>query len=223
MRIPVLITALILLFVANIFMMYYIPFGLRFLGEGFQNTPAVNMTTAPITTSTGGVLPPFPVVPMTVPNDVPMPSMPPMTATPPTTPTAPMPPMPPMTPMTPTAPMTPEPKVAGFKNKEGFTSYSLANGGGAKDTYESIGPYDGVRLPTGNSSGWRYTSPNEPLTGPAFEPGPNDLFMFKNNQCKPECCGASFSCDGGCVCTTPKQRDYLNSRGGNRTSPDDGV
>jgi len=46
--------------------------------------------------------------------------------------------------------------------------------------------------------------------------------MFKNNQCKPECCGASFSCDGGCVCTTPEQRDLINQRGGNRTQPDDG-
>jgi hypothetical protein len=114
--------------------------------------------------------------------------------------------------------------VNGFRNKgEGFTSYSLANGGGAKDSYESIGPYDGVRLPTGNSSGWRYTAPNEPLTGPEVEPGPDNLFMFKNNQCKPECCGASFSCDGGCVCTTPKQRDFINTRGGNRTSPGDDV
>jgi len=49
------------------------------------------------------------------------------------------------------------------------------------------------------------------------ELGPDSLFMFKNNQCKPECCGASFSCDGGCVCTTPKQRKFINERGGNRT------
>jgi hypothetical protein len=49
------------------------------------------------------------------------------------------------------------------------------------------------------------------------ELGPDNLFIFKNNQCKPECCGASFSCGGGCVCTTPSQRDFINSRGGNRT------
>jgi hypothetical protein len=120
-------------------------------------------------------------------------------------------------------------KRAGFTNmgatepkKEGFTSYYLQNGAGAKDQYQSIGPYDNVALPTGNAvSQWRYTAPNEPLQGPAFTPGPDQLFMFKSNQCKPECCGASFSCSGGCVCTTPEQRQLLASRGGNRTQPED--
>ena len=109
------------------------------------------------------------------------------------------------------------------EKKEGFASYTLANGGGTGDSYEAIGAFDGVRLKTGNSSSWRFTSPNEPLRGPEFKPGPDSLFMFKNNQCKPECCGASFSCSGGCVCTTPQQRDYINQRGGNRTLPDDAV
>jgi len=105
---------------------------------------------------------------------------------------------------------------------EGFSTYSLASGGGAKDAYVPMGSFDNVRLTTGNPSAWRYTAPNEPLRGPAFKPGADELFMFKNNQCKPECCGASFSCDGGCVCTTPEQRDLINQRGGNRTQPDDG-
>jgi hypothetical protein len=107
---------------------------------------------------------------------------------------------------------------------EGFVSY-MAQPAGAKDKYESIGPFDGVRL-TAENGGWRYTAPNEPLKGnfPKFSPGPDNLFMFKDNQCKPECCGASFSCDsGGCVCTTPEQRRYINERGGNRTSPESGV
>lgn len=106
--------------------------------------------------------------------------------------------------------------------KEGFSSYYLENAGGAKEQYNAMGPYDGVTLKTNNNvSSWRYTAPNEPLTGPAFKPGPDSLFMFKNNQCKPECCGASFSCGGGCVCTTPDQRQYITSRGGNRTQPED--
>ena len=106
---------------------------------------------------------------------------------------------------------------------EGFTSFLLSNAGGAKDKYEAIGGYDGVVLSTGNNvSSWRYTAPNEKLLGDEFVPGDDSLFMFKNNQCKPECCGASFSCDGGgCVCTTPEQRQYLASRGGNRTAPED--
>jgi len=105
---------------------------------------------------------------------------------------------------------------------EGFSSYNVSNAGGAKDVYQPIGQYDGVKLSTGNSiSEWRYTAPNEPLTGAEFVPGDDELFMFKNNQCKPECCGASFSCGGGCVCTTPKQRQYIAERGGNRTQPED--
>ena len=105
---------------------------------------------------------------------------------------------------------------------EGFSSYNVDNAGGAKDGYQPIGQYDGVKLSTGNSiSSWRYTAPNEPLTGAEFVPGDDELFMFKNNQCKPECCGASFSCGGGCVCTTPKQRQYIAERGGNRTTPED--
>jgi len=106
--------------------------------------------------------------------------------------------------------------------KEGFSSYFLENAAGNKDSYQSIGAYDGVTLPTGNKvSSWRYTAPDEKLLGDEFVPGDDSLFMFKNNQCKPECCGASFSCGGGCVCTTPSQRQYLAGRGGNRTAPED--
>ena len=105
---------------------------------------------------------------------------------------------------------------------EGFNSFYLENAGGAKENYSPVGAFDGVKLSTGNSvSGWRYTAPNEPLMGAEFQPGADSLFMFKNNQCKPECCGASFSCGGGCVCTTPQQRQYIAGRGGNRTEPED--
>lgn len=106
-------------------------------------------------------------------------------------------------------------------NGEGFANYS-GTPGGAKSAYQPIGPYDSVKLNPGNGSSWRYTAPNEPLRGlwPKFEPGPDNLFMLRDNQCKPECCGASFSCDGGCVCTTPDQRKFINERGGNRTAPD---
>ena len=107
------------------------------------------------------------------------------------------------------------------KKKEGFTSYS-GQPGGAKNAYEPIGPFDGVKLSAGGKHPWRYTSPNEPLNGyyPPFKVGADNLFMFKDNQAKPECCGSSFSSDMGCVCTTPEQRDYINARGGNRSTVD---
>lgn len=111
----------------------------------------------------------------------------------------------------------------GRSSREGFTASFLQNAGGAGKEYKPMGPFDDVSLQTGNGvSQWRYVSPNESLQGPAFQPGPDSLFMFKNNQCKPECCGASYACDGGCVCTTPDQRQFLASRGGNRTV-DDGI
>jgi hypothetical protein len=192
MRIPILVSGLILLLVANVMMMYYKPFGLIY-GERFQNIDA-----------SGEVMEGFQNNPVKKKSKT-----------------------------TYTGVENHEYAGAGAKgvkwakgakgSKEGFESYSLATGGGAKDKYDPIGPFDGVKLSTGNSSSWRYTAPNEPLLGPAFAPGPDSLFMFKNNQCKPECCGASFSCDGGCVCTTPQQRDFINQRGGNRTLPEDGV
>ncbi len=104
---------------------------------------------------------------------------------------------------------------------EKFTSYFLNEAGGAGKGYEPIGAFDGVKLvPNNGVSQYRNTLPNESLMGPAFEVGPDSLFLFKNNQCKPECCGASFACDGGCVCSTPEQRKMINMRGGNRTVED---
>jgi hypothetical protein len=109
--------------------------------------------------------------------------------------------------------------------REGFASYYLENAGGArKSNAAKMGPFDGVALtcPDGVSK-WKCNTPNEPLNGPAFEPGPDSLFMFKNNQCKPECCPSSYACDGGCVCTSPDQRQVIASRGGNRTTPEDSL
>jgi len=109
--------------------------------------------------------------------------------------------------------------------REGFASYYLENAAGArKSSYAKMGPFDGVALtcPDGVSK-WKCNTPNEPLNGPAFEPGPDSLFMFKNNQCKPECCPSSYACDGGCVCTSPDQRQVIASRGGNRTTPEDSL
>ena len=170
LKTSVILTGFLLLFVANVCMMFIFPFGVR--GEGFKNKMAGFKNQA----KNSGF----------------------------------------------------KDKKEGFKNKnsgfkdkkEGFAN--VFSPGGAKDAYEPIGAYDNVVVPTDNNiSSWRYTAPNEPLMGPEFQPGPDSLFLFKNNQCKPECCGASFSCDGGCVCTSPEQRQYIASRGGNRTSPED--
>ena len=86
-----------------------------------------------------------------------------------------------------------------------------------------IGSWDGRNMAAGlppAAQGFRANHPDEPLAGPPVEIGPDNLFYFKNNQCKPECCGATLSCDGGCVCTTPEQRSYISTRGGNRLRGD---
>lgn len=104
---------------------------------------------------------------------------------------------------------------------EGFTSYFLENAANTGKAYKPIGAFDDIRLtPNNGVSSWRYTAPNEPMLGPQFEPGPDSLFIFRDNQAKPECCDASYASDTGCVCTTPQQRNYINMRGGNRTMED---
>jgi len=113
--------------------------------------------------------------------------------------------------------------VMGYTNyprsgSEGFADYLL---GGAPSQGTSMGLYDNV-IKAGMKQGqWKVNTPNEAKMGKQFEVGPDSLFMFKDNQCKPECCGASFSCSGGCVCTTEADRNLILTRGGNRTTPGD--
>ena len=44
-----------------------------------------------------------------------------------------------------------------------------------------------------------------------------NMFYFKDNQFKPECCPATYSTSTGCACMSTDQKKYLNERGGNRT------
>jgi hypothetical protein len=65
-----------------------------------------------------------------------------------------------------------------------------------------------------NNTGSAYTA-DEPLKN-------GELVLFAKNKSKPECCPSPYSTSTGCVCMTPEQIHYLNTRGGNRTS-DSGV
>jgi hypothetical protein len=102
---------------------------------------------------------------------------------------------------------------AGGKKSEGFMDY-LVNGFGTAP----IGTYDGMDLGANlppESQGFRARMPNVP------HPPGTEMLPFVNNECKPECCGSSMSCDsGGCLCTTPEDRNLINTRGGNRRSGD---
>lgn len=63
-----------------------------------------------------------------------------------------------------------------------------------------------------------------PWDGPYSLPetkNPDEMFIFANNKSSPECCKrSSYSTSNGCVCTTPDQLRFLNTRGGNRTIED---
>ena len=116
--------------------------------------------------------------------------------------------------------------INGFTNypirAEGFVDYMLDNAAPTGDNYQAIGTYDNVvKKPANGLSNWRGPAPNEPLLGPDVKLGPDNLFMFKNNQCKPECCPSSYTFSSGCVCTTAQQRDFIAIRGGNRNVPTD--
>ena len=97
---------------------------------------------------------------------------------------------------------------------DGFMNYAIT---ASSVKEEPIGAFDGVKLSV-NADGRADNIP----AGKPFDVSQDNLFIFKDNECKPECCGSSFSCGGGCVCTTSDQRKYINQRGGNRTVPDDG-
>jgi hypothetical protein len=43
------------------------------------------------------------------------------------------------------------------------------------------------------------------------------LYMFADNEFKPECCPSTYSSSTGCACITTEQVNYINERGGNRT------
>jgi len=77
------------------------------------------------------------------------------------------------------------------------------------NTYASEFGYGNI-----NNTGSAYSA-DEPLKN-------GEMVIFAKNKFKPECCPAPYSSSTGCVCMTPEQINYLNTRGGNRTS-DSGV
>ena len=115
------------------------------------------------------------------------------------------------------------PQAADFNTKgkkqrepEAFEDYLIPG------TYrtKSIGEYDDIDMGAGltpDMQGYRVNKPNEPKIYGKYGRKASSMLPFEENQCKPECCSSSMSCDGGgCVCTTPEDRDLINTRGGNR-------
>ncbi len=121
-----------------------------------------------------------------------------------------------------------------FKNR---TSYSVENPAAinyvmGKGVY---GSNDGLVLhPPGDSTWKEYPSSAPLLKNPIFVPQgagvplrneevpvniPDDsMFYFAKNVASPAC-SSSFSTSTGQICTTKKQRDFINKRGNNRCGP----
>lgn len=59
--------------------------------------------------------------------------------------------------------------------------------------------------------------PAPDLSVDGTDKAPKSLFMFANNQCRPDCCPSAYSCSGGCVCVTSEQMNYIANRGNNNT------
>ena len=80
-----------------------------------------------------------------------------------------------------------------------------------------IGPYDGVSM--AGSAGWMQTEPN--ASGGSAPVGqsadPNKLMYLVGNQVETSCCPSSFNTDTGCICLTDDQRDFMASRGNNKS------
>ena len=120
------------------------------------------------------------------------------------------------------------PSNVGSVIKEAFTQQKLGSSGyGASLNYNMDSG-----LPTsGPNGGWvnaarNYanqvgnqdnTTSGQHHTGGPIPLPPGELLIFAHNEIKPECCPSYYSSSTGCVCTSQKQWDYLNQRGGNRT------
>jgi hypothetical protein len=101
--------------------------------------------------------------------------------------------------------------------KEGFqaaaglvganVNYSM--GEGVSGSYDRTGA-------TGSYNSW-YKSLDGNTQGLPVPLPEGKLAMFAKNRFDPTCCPSTYSGSMGCVCETPQQMKYLNSRGGNRT------
>ena len=108
-------------------------------------------------------------------------------------------------------------KVPAQQTKERFMDMLTSDSGGFGTA--SIGAYDGINLAANlppAAQGFRQNHPNDPLIGAPIELDGEHLFLYANNRASPDCCPSTLTSDGGCVCTTPQQRDFINTRGGNR-------
>ena len=102
----------------------------------------------------------------------------------------------------------------------GLIGANLCTSCGFKEGFEAVAQWK-----TNGQVPW-----DGPYSLPNKAPQPDGMFLFANNRSSPECCSVAtspnhatsggYSTGDGCVCTTPEQLSFLNTRGGNRTVED---
>jgi hypothetical protein len=95
-----------------------------------------------------------------------------------------------------------------------------------------LGSYDGLKLRTTCSDGWRQPPCNPPVKSnlqyvPQGTPLPlknerifaeipeNSMFLFSKSFASPDCCPSTFSTDRGCICTSDQLRAFVGEKRGN--------
>jgi hypothetical protein len=109
-----------------------------------------------------------------------------------------------------------------------LTNNTLENFTAGIDDYVDTG-YGNVQMKPKDHA-WRKSPSNEPLLKDTttllghdmplsdfkdapLEDGQQQMFMFAKNKCSADCCPSTYTCSGGCVCTTEQQRNLINKRG----------
>jgi hypothetical protein len=69
-----------------------------------------------------------------------------------------------------------------------------------------------VPLLTDTQTLLRHDMPLADFKDAPLDNGQDQMFMFTKNKCSPDCCPSTYSCAGGCVCTTEQQRNSINKR-----------
>ena len=78
--------------------------------------------------------------------------------------------------------------------------------------------YQGVSVPVNQPSNVMFDNHKSLPNVDGSSDSPRSMFMMSFNKCDPSCCPSTYSCSGGCVCMTDKQKDFLGKRGNNSAS-----
>ena len=105
----------------------------------------------------------------------------------------------------------------------GFTNNTFENFVAGVDEYvETGGCYGNIKhnskpsthslVENPTAAVYGHTLPDKKYTDAPLGEGEEPLFVFGKNKCSPDCCPSTYTCSGGCVCTTEEQRNKIQGR-----------